>query len=78
MSIYIRGYIDIDGYLPWVDASVVPRNGIEPVGDVVGLFVVGLHGCHRAVLYIAFGSLCEKASMGLEAGLVVYQSPEVG
>lgn len=63
--------------LPWVDASVVPRNGIEPIGDL-GLFVVDLHGCHRAILYLAFGDLCEKALRRLELGLVVlYQSPWV-
>lgn len=63
--------------LPWVSASVVPRNGIEPVGDL-GLFVVDLHGCHRAMLYVAFGDLYEKALKGLELGLVVvYRSPGV-
>ena len=60
--------------LPWVDASVVTRNGIEPIGDL-SLFVVDLHGCHRAMLYIAFGDLCKKAR-GLELGLV-YQSLRV-
>ena len=37
------------GGVPWVNSSVVLMNGIEPLGDL-GLFVVGLHGCHPAML----------------------------
>jgi hypothetical protein len=58
-------------YLPRINASVVPINGIEPVGDL-GLFVVGLHGSHRALSYMAFGNFCRRASTGLEV-VLVYQ-----
>jgi hypothetical protein len=48
---------------PWVKVSVVSRDGLEPVKG--RSLVIVLPGCHRALLYVAFGVWFCKAPWGL-------------